>query len=200
MLSKYRKILCQDRILAYQTLENSSQEPAQLTIFDGINFISEAWKQVEVETIKHSWEKTKIISDDNQGSIIIDSNNQPEIDEINNLISQLPIENPLNADEFIMIDQNLEFEEEMTVQEIVNVVLGQPEVEDNEDVDKISEPIVTNTEAINGLENALKYIQQKDLEVDSQIIKNILRLKREISYRSTQEARQCRIDEFMSQQ
>ena len=99
-----------------------------------------------------------------------------------------------------MIDQNLEFEEEMTVQEIVNVVLGQPEVEDNEGVDKISEPIVTSTEAINGLENALKYIQQKDLEVDSQIIKNILKLKREISYRSTQEARQCRIDEFMSQQ
>ncbi|CAJ0851114.1 3396_t:CDS:1, partial [Entrophospora sp. SA101] len=64
--SKYRKILCQDRILAYQTLEDSNQEPAQLTIFDGINFISEAWKQVTVETIKHSWEKTKIISDDNQ--------------------------------------------------------------------------------------------------------------------------------------
>ena len=155
---------------------------------------------MEVETIKHSWEKTKIISDDNQGSMIIDSNNQPEIDEINNLISQLPIENPLNADEFIMIDQKLEFEEEMTVQEIVNVVLGQPEVEDNEGVYKISEPIVTSTEAINGLENALKYIQQKDLEVDSQIIKNILKLKREISYRNTQEARQCRIDEFMSQQ
>ena len=106
----------------------------------------------------------------------------------------------IHSDEFIMIDQNLEFEEEMTVQEIVNVVLEQPEVEDNEGVDKISEPIVTSTEAINGLENALKYIQQKDLEVDSQIIKNILKLKREISYRSTQEARQCRIDEFMSQQ
>jgi len=76
--------------------------------------------------------------------MIIDSNNQPEIDEINNLISQLPTENPLNADEFIMIDQNLDFEEEMTVQEIVNIVLGQPEVEDNEGVDKISEPIVCN--------------------------------------------------------
>ena len=49
----------------------------------------------------------------------------------------------------------------MTEQEIVNIVLGQPEVEDNEGVDKIIESIVTNTEAINGLENALKYIQQK---------------------------------------
>ena len=38
----------------------------------------------------------------------------------------------------------------MMEQEIVNIVLGQPEVEDNEGVDKISEPIVTSTEAING--------------------------------------------------
>ena len=29
------------------------------------------------------------------------------------------------------------------------------------------------------VENVLKYLQQKDLEVDSQIIKNILKLKRE---------------------
>ena len=38
----------------------------------------------------------------------------------------------------------------MTEQEIVNIVLGQSEVEDNEGVNKISKPIVTNTEAING--------------------------------------------------
>ena len=131
--------------------------------------------------------------------MIIDSNNQPEVDEINNLIAQLPIENPLDANEFITIDQSLEFEEEMTVQEIVDVVLGKSvnEIED-ENVVSISEPVVTSTEAINGLENALKYVQQKNLGVDSQIIKNVLKLKREISYKSTQEKRQTRIDEFMS--
>jgi len=131
--------------------------------------------------------------------MIIDSNNQLEVDEINNLIAQLPIENPLDANEFITIDQSLEFEEEMTVQEIVDVVLGKSvnEIED-ENVVSISELVVTSTEAINGLENALKYVQQKNLGVDSQIIKNVLKLKREISYMSTQEKRQTRIDEFMS--
>jgi len=130
--------------------------------------------------------------------MIIDSNNQPEVDEINNLIAQLPIENPLDANEFITIDQSLEFEE-TTVQEIVDVVLGKSvnEIED-ENVVSISELVVTSTEAINGLENALKYVQQKNLGVDSQIIKNVLKLKREISYKSTQEKRQTRIDEFMS--
>ena len=38
----------------------------------------------------------------------------------------------------------------MMEQEVVNIVLGQSEVEDNEGFDKISEPIVTNAEAING--------------------------------------------------
>jgi len=58
----------------------------------------------------------------------------------------------------------------MTEQEIVNIVLGQPEVEDGEGVEKASEsdPVITSKEAINRLENALKYIQQKNLEVDSQ--------------------------------
>ena len=46
------------------------------------------------------------------------------------------------ADEFITIDQNIEFEEEMTEQEIVNIVLGQSEVKDVEDVEKTSDPPV----------------------------------------------------------
>ena len=88
----------------------------------------------------------------------------------------------------------------MTEQEIVNIVLGQPEVDD-EDVEKTSDSVVTSKEAMlyrkfmyvffvpipqfrtfctcmcvfsvhefsigmNGLENPLKYIQQKNLEVD----------------------------------
>jgi len=104
---------------------------------------------------------------------------------------RLPIENPLNADEFIIIDQNIEFEEEMTEQKIANIVLGQPEVEDDEGVEKTSDPVVASKEAMK--------THLKNLEVDSQIIDNVLKLKREISYRSTQEAKQCRIDEFMGQ-
>jgi len=44
----------------------------------------------------------------------------------------------------------------MTEQEIVNIVLGQPEVEDGEGVEKASEsdPVVTSKEAINRSENA----------------------------------------------
>ena len=43
--------------------------------------------------------------------------------------------------------------------------------------------MITSVEAIKGLENALKYIQQKNLEIDFQVIRSVNKLKSEISYR-----------------
>ncbi len=57
------------------------------------------------------------------------------------------------------------------------------------------EPTITSTEAIKGLETALKYVQQKNLEIDFQVIRNI-KLKKEISYKISQERVQTRIEEY----
>ena len=126
------------------------------------------------------------------------SNNQSELNEINDLINQLPFTNHLDANEFIIMDQNLAVQEEMTDQEIVNIVKGQSENEDGDSDDTMNnpEPIVTSTEAIEGLETALKYVQQKNLEIDFQIVRNINKLKKEISYKSSQERVQRRIEEY----
>ncbi|CAJ0857587.1 663_t:CDS:2, partial [Entrophospora sp. SA101] len=102
---------------AYQESEND-QVP-DINIFDAINFISNAWNQVTVETIKSSWNKTKIIN--YNSSVAEDSNQESEINEINDLINELPFTDHLNADEFITIDQNLVVQEEMTDDEIVKI-------------------------------------------------------------------------------
>ena len=130
--------------------------------------------------------------------IVENSNNQSELNEINDLINQLPFTNHLDANEFIIMDQNLAAQEEMTDQEIVNIVKGQSENEDGDSDDTMNnpEPIVTSTEAIEGLETALKYVQQKNLEIDFQIVRNINKLKKEISYKSSQERVQRRIEEY----
>jgi len=133
--------------------------------------------------------------------IVENSNNQSELNglnEINDLINQLPFTNHLDANEFIIMDQNLAVQEEMTDQEIVNIVKGQSENEDGDSDDTMNnpEPIVTSTEAIEGLETALKYVQQKNLEIDFQIVRNINKLKKEISYKSSQERVQRRIEEY----
>ena len=48
--------------------------------------------------------------------------NQSEVNEINSLITQLPFQDRLDANEYITIDQNHLVQEEMTTQEIVNIV------------------------------------------------------------------------------
>ena len=112
--------------------------------------------------------------------------NQSEVNEINSLITQLPFQDRLDANEYITIDQNHLVQEEMTTQEIVNIVNGQSEVGDDNDETNEPEPIVTNIEAIKALETALKYVQQKKLDIDFQVIRNVKRLKSEISYKNSQ--------------
>jgi hypothetical protein len=85
----------------------------------------------------------------------------------------------------------------MTDEEIVNIVKRQSV---NEDDNEINEPeaesAVTDTEAIKGLEAALKYVQQKNLDIDFQVIRSINKLKREISHKSFQEKVQMRMDDY----
>ena len=116
--------------------------------------------------------------------------------EINSLISLLPITNRLDANEFITVDRNLVVQEEITEQEIVNIVRrrSENEVEDDNDETNEQEPIVTGTEAIKGLETALKYVQQKDLDIDFQVIRSVNKLMKEISYKSSQEKVQTRME------
>jgi len=54
--------------------------------------------------------------------------------------------------------------------------------------------MVTNIEAVKALETALKYVQQKNLDIDFQVIRNVKRLKSEISYKNFQEQVQTRIE------
>ena len=122
---------------------------------------------------------------------------QSEINEINSLITQLPFQDRLNANEYVTIDQNLLVQEEMTTQEIVNIVKRQSEVDDDE-TNETNEPelMITNTEAIKALETVLKYVEQKNLDIDFQVIRNVRRLKSEISYKNSQEQVQTRMEDY----
>ena len=49
------------------------------------------------------------------------------------------------------------------------------------------ELMITNMEAIKAPETVFKYVQQKILDIDFQVIRNVKRLKSEISYKNSQE-------------
>jgi hypothetical protein len=186
-----------NRIRTYQeAAENNNNQVPVINIFDAINFVSDAWNQVTTETIKNSWGKTNIINQNITDLMVDDLENQSEANEINSLIAQLPFQDYLDANEYITIDQNLLIQEEMTTQEIVNIVKGQSEVDDDNDETNEPEPMITNIEAINALETALKYVQQKNLDIDFQVIRNVKRLKSEISYKNSQEQVQTRMEDY----
>ncbi|CAJ0847271.1 4254_t:CDS:2, partial [Entrophospora sp. SA101] len=92
-----------------QWLNYDESSIPEINIFDAINFVSNAWDQITVETIKSSWKKTKIINNQSSTDLIAeeDPNQQSEINEINDLINILHPTNPLEANESITIDQNL---------------------------------------------------------------------------------------------
>ena len=56
--------------------------------------------------------------------------------------------------------------------------------------------MIINIEAIKAPETILKYVQQKNLDIDFQVIRNVKRLKSEISYKNSQEQVQTRMEDY----
>ncbi|GBC32973.1 tigger transposable element-derived protein 4-like [Rhizophagus irregularis DAOM 181602=DAOM 197198] len=59
---QYHKLLCQNRIQAYDFYEEGDPIPPPIDIFDSINLIANAWKKVSKKTILNSWAKAGILS------------------------------------------------------------------------------------------------------------------------------------------
>ncbi|CAG8674607.1 805_t:CDS:2, partial [Paraglomus occultum] len=85
--AQYRKILCKEKILAYERLSNENDDLPQITIYDAIQFVARAWENVTQRTICHSWERSGILplhqlnDNEEQGG---DSNNCDEEQQLEN--------------------------------------------------------------------------------------------------------------------
>ncbi|GBC05996.1 hypothetical protein RclHR1_06540016 [Rhizophagus clarus] len=90
--AQYHKLLCKNRIRAYDLYDDYDQIPPPVDILDSINLIAEAWKIVTKKTIINSCAKVGILSDDEPNTS--DSNDSEVEDDIENLqllINELPI-------------------------------------------------------------------------------------------------------------
>jgi len=197
--AQYCKLLCQNRIQIYDLYEEGDSIPPPVNIFDSINLIANAWKNVTKKTILNSWAKTEILPDNmrdseyfSDSSDTIDEENIDE--ELQLLINELALTEPLNVNEYINIDDKLSTEEELSLQEIVNVIQGQNEKEIEEE-DEVNE-IITTTDALNSIEKIINYIQQKNLGVNSLEMKNLIKLKKQIIYHNINEKKQSHLNEF----
>ncbi|CAG8649103.1 1351_t:CDS:2 [Acaulospora morrowiae] len=109
-----------------------------------------------------------------------------EIEEVKrkiaDLIQRLPIDEPMNIEEYMDIDKNSEIysfiDENGLFQEIIDTV---NHIEILEKDKPSEEQIVTSSEALLGCDNMLAYIAQKNLNVDYSIINTLNKLRKEIS-------------------
>ncbi|EXX71621.1 hypothetical protein GLOIN_2v1765309 [Rhizophagus irregularis DAOM 181602=DAOM 197198] len=113
--------------------------------------------------------------------------------ELQSLIDELEFINPLAVNDYINIDNRVSAEEELSLQEIVDVVKGtnEREIEEEEEQDEISTIV-----ALNSIENVIKYIQQKDLEIGNLEMKNLIKLKKRIFFDNINEKRQSKLNEY----
>jgi hypothetical protein len=114
--------------------------------------------------------------------------------EIVNLIEQLPIIDPLDVREFVNIDDQIGVGESATIDDIVEVMNEQDRCESEEE-DREME--VKTNDAILGLDNVVKYIQQNNLGVSASLMKDLHSLKRLLIYKSIEKKKQVTLEKFV---
>ncbi|GET61132.1 CENP-B homolog protein 2-like [Rhizophagus irregularis DAOM 181602=DAOM 197198] len=171
--------------------------PPPIDIFDSINLIADAWKKVSKKTILNSWARAGILPNNNMEDSECSDNSDYEEDnighELQSLIDELGFVDPLAVNDYINIDNRASAEEELSLQEIVDVVkrTNKREIEEKEEQDEISTIV-----ALNSIENVIKYIQQKDLEIGNLEMKNLIKLKKRIFFDNINEKKQSKLNEY----
>jgi hypothetical protein len=195
--AQYRKLLCQNRVQAYEFYEEDDPIPPPIDILDSINLIAKAWEKVTKKTIIDSWVKAGILPDNNSDisddEFNDDTEEEDNIEELQLLINELPITDPLSIEEYINIDDELIAEEELSLEEIVNIVKGQAAVEDDEAEEVES---ITTSDALNSIEQLIKYVQQNNLGINNLDMQSLLNLKKKIISDNRKRQRQSRLDDF----
>ena len=102
-----------NRLDAYDAITEENPIPSDITIYDSINFAARAWENVSANTIIRSWNRANILPSTMSTQNNLDSTSEEsELEtEIVNLIEQLPIDDPLEAREFVEIDDFMGVEE-----------------------------------------------------------------------------------------
>ncbi|CAB4476174.1 unnamed protein product [Rhizophagus irregularis] len=124
--AQYRKLIVRNRIEAYEISQELNKGVTPINICDAINFSKEAWDFVSQRTIVNCWRHTGILPQDeiDEGKENEDQADQEAYNEIElqELIDQLPYDDPMDAEEFLHIDDRLQVDGGLTDEEIVSII------------------------------------------------------------------------------
>ena len=165
----YKKLFLQKKISDYEE-ERNGQEYEKISIKHAIKFTAKAWKKVTSQTIVNCWKKTGILPDydinsneiENMSSTL-NSLNVRELNDLQNLIDELALSNPISASEYIEIDDS-HVSDELNLNDIVTIINPPKENESQEEIIKELPP-VTNKEALSAIKTLEIYIDQQTIRI-----------------------------------
>jgi len=192
--------------LAQETQESNSNI-TPVDILDAITFVSEAWKIVKSSTVEHCWKKTGILPD-------IEENNSEESDfdwdqdinddinritlELQEMINELNLQDPIIAERFIHIDDKIPIEP-LSDEEIIAAVISRPENDDMEEDNESETNIISNKEALSNLEKVVQYFKNlpDNIFVNYTELRILNVLKSKINKQIQDNAEQTTLDNFI---
>ncbi|CAG8778527.1 4711_t:CDS:2, partial [Gigaspora rosea] len=176
--------------------------PEELTIKDAIDFTAAAWKKVTSRTIRNCWRKTGILPEEFFSELFpLEEPDQADesdiIDEIQNLIMQFPLDQPMDAQEYVIANNNLIITEMPTDKEIIGAIRNRDCIEPEEES---SCKQISHAEALRFIRGILTFLEQRpngSFKVDESIIRHLGKLKKEINLKLIASKRQATLDTFI---
>lgn len=195
-----------NRVEAYDLAQEGNSNMTPIDILDAITFVSEAWKIVKSSTIKNCWKKTGILPDSEENDsdldqdTIIDDDIDKITSEIQDIINELNLDDPITAERYIHIDDEIPIEP-LSEDDIIAAIISSFEKDDNiEEDDKLEIDVISNKEALNSLEKIIQYCKNPpdDVSIDYAELKVLNALKSKINKLVQDNAKQTTLDSFIT--
>jgi hypothetical protein len=171
----------------------------ELTILDAINFTAEAWNSVQSSTIASCWSDTGIlplsslVGIENFLNLPTDDNTE----EIQDLIEKLVPGDNMTAKEYITVDLTLKTDEMLDDDDIIALVRGDENVEDDDEC-QVTESKVTTKEAVDSIDKLAIFLTNTDeqFDVSNSFLIELKRIRRKLNQSIIDSKMQTEISQF----
>jgi len=178
------------------------KEVTPLNIYDAINFSKNAWDSVSQQTIFNCWQHTRILPQDEMSDTIEDHEDHEDQAirdemEIQELIYQLPFDDPMDVVDFLHIDDCLKGSEGLTDDEIVSMIKSknsEPEKDPNEGPLEV----ISTKEALGHLDDLVLFFEySSNISTNPDELYILKKLRRRVLTSHINNAKQTTLDSFI---
>ena len=193
--------MVKNRVEEYELSQELNTPITPVNIRNAIEFVVEAWNQVDPVTIENCWLKTGIISleDEHDIDTKLDFNKENDENDLNNAIQKLPYDDILSALEYINADKLSEDEILLDDDEIIETVRPRDNKEIAQDDDDEVIPNISLSDVLNSVEKLITFqnFPPENYEVTNEESKILKGIRKKILRFKSESLLQLKLDEFL---